>query len=221
DQLQVGGYDVTYITTFPPALQGFEAVFLSFGNSGDDYARFTGGRAIIVLEYLQNEGRVYLEGGDAMNNQINNQPLLRLFGIVAVAPGDTQSVFDLTGQAGTVGDGMLFTASNQPDVASIDTYSLFDMDNMSQAVFIQNGDKIAVQNAVVGEQRTFCFSYALAHLQDAAPPSTRANLLMKIVDFFTMPDSTLAIEGPDVSSPISLQLYQNYPNPFNPSTIIQ
>ncbi|MCP4708212.1 MAG: PKD domain-containing protein, partial [Planctomycetes bacterium] len=206
---------VFYTTIFPPSLLGFEAAFLSFGNSGADYVYFAYDKATLVQEYLESGGRVYLEGGDALYDQRANGVLLTMFGLVTVYTGWSNLINQLEGQPGALTEGMLFTDSAQPDVNSIDVYWI---DEYGKPAFIKDDYIFAVQNTGEYNQKTFCFSYALAYLVDGEPPNTRTNLLMEIVEFFL--DDT-GIEDDTASIPLEFQLNQNYPNPFNPSTTIQ
>ena len=63
---------------------------------------------------------------------------------------------------------------------------------------------VGVQNTGSYEQKTFCFSYALAELVDAQPPSTKNELLQKILDFFgleplQLPSTPILFSPPDQS----------------------
>ena len=53
------------------------------------------------------------------------------------------------------------------------------------AAFIEsNYGTVAVQNSSPEGHRTFCFSYALAKLNDGETPNTREELLHRILNFF-------------------------------------
>ena len=85
------GYTTDYTSVFPRTLNGYDAVFLSFGNfgpSGTSNTFFDVAMAEEVITYLQAGGKVYLEGGDALGyNQVSNTTLKNLFGIATTNDG--------------------------------------------------------------------------------------------------------------------------------------
>jgi len=187
--LQDSGYTVTYSTSenLPSSMVGFDAAFLSFGNygsSGATYTELTDGNADAIIDYLQAGGKVYLEGGDAFGfDQSSNTTLLNLFGLSSAADGSSGNhpVTNLQGQSGTLTSGIIFTSTSQPQTAWIDIYTANANGNV--AFNEPTVGNVAVQSAQ-GNSRTFCFSYALGKLNDGTFPSTRANLLQKILEFF-------------------------------------
>ncbi|MCH7859936.1 MAG: S8 family serine peptidase, partial [Candidatus Marinimicrobia bacterium] len=90
---EAGQVDVVYTSTFPSSMTGFDAVFLSFGNSGggQDHTFFDTSMAYVVQTYLEGSGGLYLEGGDALGqagfNQGANDSLHHLLGLAAVSDG--------------------------------------------------------------------------------------------------------------------------------------
>ncbi|GAI28920.1 unnamed protein product, partial [marine sediment metagenome] len=167
DTLQVvGDVDVTYTTTFPESLSGFDAAFLSFGPSGGLVNRttFNTMMAAVVQEYLEGGGSLYLEGGDALaEDQAGNSALFSLLGIESVYSGREHPIDTLVGQPTTVADGMLFASTTQQYTAYIDRYT----PGIGAAAFVEsNYGTVAVQNTGSYGQRTFVISYALAGLVD-------------------------------------------------------
>ena len=89
---------------------------------------------------------------------------------------------------------MLFTSSTQQNNTYIDKYLT---DSNGIVAFIESGyGNVGVQNSGSYGQKTFCFSYALSRLVDAAPPSTKNNLLQKILDFFEVPYEAVIPKDP-------------------------
>lgn len=178
------GLTTQYTNVFPASLIGFDAVFLSFGNYGASGSNtvFDNTMAAAVQAYLQAGGKVYLEGGDALGfDQVANTTLLNLFGLASAGDGGTNPINGLQGQAGTIADGMLFTASTQVNNTFIDTYTA----GGGTIAFMESGyGNVAAQHSGAAGQKTFCFSYALAALTDAAAPSTKDDLMAAIVNFF-------------------------------------
>lgn len=187
DLLQAGDtIEVDHRTTLPADLSGYDAAFLSFGNSGASKGNtpFTGELAAIVQAYLAAGGRLYLEGGDALAqvglDAAGKDSLWHMLGIDSVADGRFNPLDSLIGQLGTLTEGMLFTASNQFGTQYIDLY----FPGTGLAAF-QESDYgvVAVQQANEGGSRSFVFSYTLAALVDQTSPSTRAELLDRIYEF--------------------------------------
>jgi len=218
--------NVIYLTSreIPFPLTGSKAVFLSFGNyghSGSTSTPFIDWNAEAIKSYLQaGESRVYLEGGDVLGfDQAGSYDLFTLLGISDVQDGSSANnpITNLVGQAGTLTDGMFFDSSSQPNNNFID---IFTPNAWGKVSFIDTTlGNVAVQNVGVFGQKSFCFSYALAKLNDGTSPNTKTELLTKILNFF---DIIISVEAEtDVSIPFTFSLEQNYPNPFNPSTIIK
>ncbi len=180
------GLTTQYTDVFPASLIGYDAVFLSFGNYGASGSNtvFDNTMAAAVQAYLEAGGKVYLEGGDALGfDQVGNAALLALFGLASAADGANNAIDGLQGQAGTLTDGMLFTASTQVNTNWIDTYTA----GGGAIAFVESGyGNVAAQHSGVAGQKTFCFSYALAGLTDAAAPSTKDDLMAAIVNFLDL-----------------------------------
>jgi Zn-dependent metalloprotease len=199
------GFTVNYTDVFPASMIGYDAVFLSFGNygsSGSTLTEFTAGMASVVKTYLEAGGNVYLEGGDALGfDQSSNFALLNLFGLFSAQDGDQNSINGLQGQDGAITDGMLFTSSSQVNTDYIDRYT---PNNGTEAFFESSYDNVAVQYIGTLGQRTFCFSYALAGLNNGASPSTKDDLMAALVAFLIpgTPEIVLSPTSFNLSVPV-------------------
>jgi hypothetical protein len=190
DQLTDRGFEVVLVQgDFPSGLVGFDAVFLSFGNAGDGSfaARLdTPAKVDAIRSYLEDGGRLYLEGGDTLGfdilgNLVDGEILLPLFGLSGGEDGDTNQIDQLQGQPGALTEGMVFTASSQDPVDWIDIFTPGE----GTTAFEESGYGIvAVQHHGLFGQRTFCFSYAIADLTDGT--TTRSDLLDAIVNYFRL-----------------------------------
>jgi len=178
-------YPVLY--TDKPVLSylGLDALFLSFGNygSGGSNTILNSTHALQIQEYLESSGKVYMEGGDPFGfDQLDNTDLQNLFGLESAVDGAFNSINGLQGQGGTLTEGMLFTSSTQVNNYWIDRYS---PNSNGQVAFIESGyGNVGVQGSGSFGQKTFCFSYSLANLVDGTSPSTKNELLQKLLDFF-------------------------------------
>ncbi len=106
---------------------------------------------------------------------------------------------------------MFLSGSTQPYLKSIDTYETFaGLDGARVALNESDYGAVAVQfdGAQLFGQRTFCFSYALAGLQDGEGLSTRNELLKRILDFFEV---TVGVEEQLIDN--SMGSINVYPNP--------
>lgn len=211
---------VTYSNVFPASLEGYDAVFLSYGNYSSDNVVLDSYMSGRLISYLQNGGYVYLEGGDPLGwDQVNNSIFLNLFGLLSAQDGGTNPIDLLEGQADALTDGITFTSSSQVAVGFIDKYL---PNEQGKAAFIESGYGIvAVQNTGLFNQRTFCFAYSLANLDDGEEPNTREELMMRICDFFEIPINTVSVEDKydDIESlPGSIAVY---PNPFTNQTNVR
>ncbi|MFB0517210.1 MAG: S8 family serine peptidase, partial [Candidatus Neomarinimicrobiota bacterium] len=125
--LNTDSLEVTYTTTFPASLEGYDAVFLSFGPPGSVSIRtkFVDSMAIIVQGYLESGGSLYLEGGDALGtDQKDNPALLALLGIEAAIDGygAPNPIDELEGQSQAITSGMSFNSSNQVNTTYLDSF---------------------------------------------------------------------------------------------------
>ncbi|MFH1121957.1 MAG: S8 family serine peptidase [Bacteroidota bacterium] len=206
DYLQDHVYTVTYRNSLPESLDGFTAVFLSYGNYNSGRTLFNADMAKILGDYLDGGGYVYLEGGDPLGfDQVENVELHEKFGILSATDGTENPVDRLEGQTGSLAEDLLFTGSHQLTFSYIDQ---FVPTEDADAAFVEDGYGIvAVQHSVPGAHRTFCFSYALAELNDGENPDTREQLLERILNFF---DINTAV--PQVNKP-QADRFNVYPNP--------
>jgi serine protease len=214
DYLQQRSDPVTYQNKFPESLAGFSSVFLSFGN-------FISGGTVLddrmtntIIEYLENGGYVYLEGGDALGyDQADNPQFLELFGLVSAADGTTNPIDSLRGQPEALTNELLFTGNSQVSNSFIDKYE--PSANATAAFIESNYGTVAVQQSIPDDRRTFCFSYALAYLNDGETPNTRDELLNRILNFF---DIYTAVPEAQEPNAISCKIY---PNPMSTNATIQ
>ncbi|MCF7912574.1 MAG: PKD domain-containing protein [Candidatus Cloacimonetes bacterium] len=197
------GIEAVYSNSIPSSFSGFDAVFLSFGNLGQNFdagtfPEYDEGEAIV--NYLAAGGKVYLESGSlfgAMDyiGYPNSQIFRQAFGIQSV-----QNYFQsqnpinlLSGSNGAITQNMTFTSSHQVNNWYIDKYTASALGDIA---FTESGyGNVAVQSEGDMGHKTFAFAYSLADLVDNDPPSTRQEVLLKILDFFDVPMMTAGFEG--------------------------
>ncbi len=214
DHLIEGSYPVKYLTKFPENLEGFSAVFLSYGNVLSGWTQLDDQMASMITAYLENGGYVYLEGDVAMSyDQGDNTHLHQLFGLSSAVLGTNNPVDSLAGRPEALTNGMVFTGNSQSSNSYIDMFTP-SVDGIT-AFTESNYGTVAVQQQIPGNRRTFCFSYALSRLNDGELPNIREVLLNRIINFFDMYTAV-----PDGIRSASLRC-KVYPNPVNECVTFQ
>lgn len=199
--------NVKYRNEFPDDLEGYETVFLSFGNYSSGNTYLEDYMANIIINYLEDGGgKVYLEGGGSFHHQQFNVEFLELFGLASSIFPAINPINYLEGQAEALTADMVFTSTSQQAIDWVGRYT----PNESGIIAFEESDfgTVAVQNSGDYDQRTFCFSYTLADLIDGEFPNTRDELMNRICNFFDIDTIT------DLYSPTKNKLLlQIYPNP--------
>jgi serine protease len=217
DFLQDSVLPVFYTESFPPSLNGFDAVFLSFGNYGQGLSNgtmITPEMTTTITDYLYNGGYLYEDcgtffGSMAYSNFQNLEEMEDLFGVdTVITPMIANSINLLNGLPGSVAEGLSFSGSSQFPNYYID---IMTPDSNGMAIFEEEDYGIvAVQGEGEYGQRTICFSYAIAHLNDDTLGS-RDELMLKIAEFFQL--FSLGLEEPTNNN--EKLVLNNYPNPVN------
>ncbi|RLD59693.1 MAG: hypothetical protein DRJ05_06045 [Bacteroidetes bacterium] len=192
--LEERGYDVIYSNYYPSSLAGFDAVFLSFGNAGEDLDEgfiFEYGQSLPIQEYLENGGSLYIEGMAILGlptyyNWDNKTELFNLFGVSSIAIGSNNPISQLEGQEGTWAEEMLFSQSNQQINWYIDKITPAASANIP--FYEDNYGNVSIYNEGENGQKTFYFGYSLADLVDEDPHSSRYNILVNALEFFGFPE---------------------------------
>jgi len=197
-------YDIIYRNELPEDLEGYQSVFLSFGNWASGKTHLDDNMADIIINYLEGGGFVYIEGGSTFYNQRDNVEFLELFGLNEQVYPAYNPINYLEGQTNALTAGQVFTFTNQQAITFVNRF--VPNENGISAFEESDFGTVAVQNTGDFDQRTFCFSYTLADLGDGEFPNTRDTLLGRICNFFDMITS--------VHSPVEEKLeFKVYPNP--------
>ncbi|MBU2650046.1 MAG: T9SS type A sorting domain-containing protein, partial [Bacteroidetes bacterium] len=143
----------------------------------------------------------------------NIEELKELFGISETTFQPTANYIDmLSGLSGSICEDLVFTNSSQSPVWYIE---IMTPNDHSIAAFEEDDyGSVAIQGEGEYGQKTFCFSYALAHLEDGSQ-GTREELLSRIVDWFLLGvgiDEKIAEE-----MPVEIRIF---PSPFSENTNI-
>lgn len=197
--------ELSYTNNLPSSLEGYDAVFLSFGNTGSKGTELTSTIAQTIFDYCLYGGKIYIEGSDAMKSLIYRS----FFGLLLVEDGEINPIDGLIGQEDAITYGMNFNSTDQLPVRSIDKYFVSPGSSYSKVAF-QESDygSVAVQFNGISQygQKTFCMSYALADLEDGDGLNTRDELLRRILEFL---DVTVGVEETEIVVNRNFQLFPN------------
>jgi len=189
--LQEEGLDFVYSDTYPHSFAGFDAVFLSFGNAGESVTQsvlINYGHSLIIQEYLENGGNLYIEGMAVMGipgylDWENLVDFWNLFGVSSASFAfNANPINSLEGLDGTMTEGMVFTGSNQANNWYID--NVIPASGSIIPFYEDNYGNVSIYNEGSFGQKTFYFGYSLADLIDADPHSSRYHVLTRIMNFF-------------------------------------
>jgi hypothetical protein len=192
-----------------PNFGEYSAAFVCLGVYSQNYSLSTD-QANALVDYLNAGGNAYMEGGDCWAYDYSRIIYNQHFGITGTSDG-SGDLYTVEGLAGTMCEGMSFA------YAGPNSYIDHIEPNTGATKILRNpGDEagcgVSYDN---GTHRTVGCSFEFGGLTDGASPSTKAELLEEILEFFGVIETGTA-EG-DV---LALRLHQNSPNPFNPETTL-
>jgi PKD repeat protein len=198
--------EISYTHKFPEALDGYDVVLLSFGNSGNQVTDLTPEMVSEISSYGFDGGRIYLEGSDAISE---NPDLWTIFGLIDADGGTSNMMTDLTGTENALTYGLEFTGSTQFSINTIDNLAPVSDPAVEPAFNESDYGIVAVQvdaSETTGH-KAFGFSYALADLIDGEGMNTRNELLLRILNFFDI------VSDVDENIIAENQLLKVFPNP--------
>jgi hypothetical protein len=176
----LGYYKPVYLaqnTSRYPLESTLDAVFVLLGIYPNNHV-LGDAEAQVLKSYLEQGGNIYMEGGDTW--YFDPQTVLHpMFSILPVGDG-TSDLFALQGQTGTFTEGMSFGYIGEN--AWID-----HIDPITPAFTIFSNYSPVYNCAVAyssGIYTTIGASFELGGLVDSTPPSTKMDLVNKILEFF-------------------------------------
>ncbi len=199
-----------YTTSFPADLGEYEAVFILLGVYSHNYSLNTT-QANELVAYLNGGGQIYMEGGDCWAYDSSRTIYNGHFGINGTSDG-SGDLSTVLGETETMCDGMSFSYTGGNSY--IDHISptggavqIFRNPSDNAGCGVSNDE---------GSYKTVGCSFEFGGLTDGSSPSTKADLLTEILDFFGITETGVD-DGITVHR---FSLEQNRPNPFNPSTMM-
>ncbi|MCD4732129.1 MAG: hypothetical protein K8R74_16095, partial [Bacteroidales bacterium] len=216
--IEANGISVESLTSFPGSVGIYSTIFVCLGIYSDNHV-LSSSEGQILADFLNNGGRLYMEGGDTWyyDSQTAVHPM---FNIDGVSDG-TSDMGTVLGQAGTFTQGMTFTYSGEN--------SWMDHINpIAPAIQIFMNQSPSYGCAVAYDQgsfKTIGTSYEFGGLNDGTSPSTKSELMYEYLKFFgltgTSVNLTAFLEGPFVSLEMTTTLnvsgYLPLTQPYNVS----
>jgi len=201
-----------YATDFPEDIGLYKNLFVCLGLHFTNY-ELSQDEGQILKDYLLNGGNIWLEGRVTWKDDTPT-PVHSMFNINI----ENQNMFilsDILGISGTLSEGTSFVYDGHNPVADyelIPEYPAFDVFTI-QDPFYSCG---VAYNA--GDYRTIGTTFELGKILDGSSPSTKVELMQKILSWF---DGTLTgFEDPQVEN-LSQGILASYPNPFTGNTTLK
>jgi len=204
--------DISYdYTTDLPDFSEYSAAFICLGVYSQNYSLSTA-QANALVDYLDAGGNAYMEGGDCWAYDSARTIYNPYFGINGTQDG-SGDLYTVEGMPGTMCDGMTF-AYVGPNSYIDHIEPLTGAEKILKNSGDQAGCGVSYDSRA---HRTVGFSFEFGGLTDGTPPSTKEELLTRVLDFFGLIQTGAESDENDV---LTLRLDQNRPNPFNPVTTI-
>jgi hypothetical protein len=203
------GFSGEYATAFPYGLLSlYKSLFICAGVYPENYLIIdTSQSGNEIEDYIeQTGGNVYLEGGDVWYSPLvsHGYDFGPLFGIDPVY-NSIGTFSGVTGCTGTFAQNMVFSY-----VGEATMIDYIDSIGGSQLLFKKTGSNYGC--GVAANNRTVGFSFELSGLVDTVAPSTKADLITAIMNYFGVPPTGVTEEQNYVSRHSTPTLFIN-PNP--------
>ncbi len=165
-----------YLTSFPSDLSLYNNLFICLGVYSNN-TTLSSTQASNLVNFMNNGGNVYMEGGDCWYYDASHSVYDTSFGVNPISDGSTIS-YDLTGVSSTFTNGMSFSYNGDNNyIDEIGTTG------SGYLIFNENGTGRAVANDTSG-YKSVAFTFELGGLVDGSSPSTKDSLIRAIFDFF-------------------------------------
>jgi len=213
--LESNGYQGEYtlnVLDFLAMLKDFKAIFICLGINPNNYILTDGEIIDSLTSYLDNGGRLYMEGGETWTFDVPTK-LHPYFRIPELYDG-FDDTYSISGKYGTFTNQMNFTytgENNFMDRLDITGGSFIIFRNLSP--YYNNG--VAFD---YGTYKTVGLSFEFGGLVDASPPSTKKALADSIMHFFGI--MGISEYAKEENYPASVSLSKSFPNPFLIETIL-
>jgi PKD repeat protein len=171
------GLAVDYATTLPTEINLYSSVFIFLGIYSDNHV-LSSSEGDILAAYLNNGGKLYMEGGDTWyyDPETAVHPMFKING-EADGSSDLGTVL---GQSGTFTEGMTFYYAGENNwidhISPVgDAFMIFENQSPNYGAAVAYDE---------GSYKTIGASFEFGGLADGASPSTKEELMTQILDFF-------------------------------------
>ncbi|MHC1706705.1 MAG: C25 family cysteine peptidase [Bacteroidales bacterium] len=225
------GLSADYQTSFPGDLNLFSSIFVCLGVYSDN-AVLNSSQGQSLKNYLDNGGRLYMEGGDTWN--YDPQTAVHPYFKITSPQDGSDDLSTLNGQAGTFTEGMSFTYDGDNNYidrinpsGGTSAFKIFQNSSPSY------GTGIAYDGITY---KTIGCSHEFGGLTDGTFPSTKAELMFQYLTFlgiipegiaadFTVANTTVCAAGQasfsDMSSGNPISWEWSFPGGTPPSSNLQ
>lgn len=174
-----------YWMTYPADLTLYKSIFVCLGIYSSNHV-LNSSEGQLLADFLSQGGMIYMEGGDTWYYD-DSTPVHPMFNISGVSDG-ISDLGTILGQAGTPTEGMSYSYSGEN--------SWIDhLESITPAEVIFKNQSPSYGCAVAydaGNYKTIGASFEFGGLTDGSSPSTKNELMEKIIDFFSL--STIPVE---------------------------
>lgn len=168
-----------YWTSFPADLSLYKSAFVCLGIFSSNHV-LTASEGQQLADYLTQGGMIYMEGGDTWYYD-DPTPVHPMFNIDGVSDG-TSDLGTVLGQTGTFTEGMSFAYAGENNW--IDHLNSIPP---AQVIFRNQSPDYGCAVAYdAGTYKTIGTSFEFGGLTDGSSPSTKNELMEKIIDFFNL-----------------------------------
>lgn len=168
-----------FVQAFPADLSLYRSIFLCLGIYSTNHV-LTNSEGQLLADYLNNGGRLYMEGGDTWYYN-SPTPVHAMFNINPIADGSSD-LGTILGQPGTFTEGMSFSYSGENNWIDRITHI-----PPAQTIFMNQSPSYGCAVAYdAGTYKTIGASFEFGGLNNGTSPSTKKELMEKIIDFFDL-----------------------------------
>ena len=168
-----------YQTSFPADLTLYKSIFVCLGIYSANHV-LSNSEGQLLADFLSQGGMIYMEGGDTWYYD-DQTPVHSMFNINGIADG-SGDLGNVLGQPGTFTDGMNFSYTGENNWID-------HLGSLAPAQMIfrnQSPDYGCAVAYDAGAYRTIGTSFEFGGLADGTSPSTKDELMEKIIDFFSL-----------------------------------
>lgn len=171
---------------YPNPLTDYDAIFVMVGIYSNNYTFSSGSsEEAALVDYLDNGGNLYMEGGDIWCYDSYPATLKAYFNVVEEGDGD-DDLFNLSGVSGTFTDSLSFAYGGENSYidhlgASSPAYEIFTNSTLGYGCAVAHDG---------GGYRCIATSHEFGGLADGTAPNTKQELMTRYLVFFGLDSFT-------------------------------